>query len=366
MRLFVFAFLLCSIFLNDASADESRRSKADKHAPAGLMGDHMHEQGEWMVEYKYMNMYMEDNRLGSNRISDVEAISIGNSLGTNFGATPTQMTMEMHMLHLMYGVTDDVTAYTMVMLPSLTMDHLRGPANPGGPGTPFTTHNSGFGDLGLGALIRLYTDDNDDLVLNLGATVPTGDIFRTTTIPTGGAASQPLPFPMRLGSGTLNIRPAITWKRYFCCSSVGLQYSSDHPIGENYRGYSVSDDFRLNTWYSRLIGDNFALSTRVENRWLTNFDGIDPQTPDAVISTNVESFRGGYTLNLGLGVMALFNGHLLNVELVPRLYQDLDGIQLEPIGRSSAVGPKHFDGFPKTSRLLAIFEFLCNLILPQR
>ncbi|WP_417377302.1 hypothetical protein [Gimesia maris] len=47
------------------------------------------------------------------------------------------------------------------------------------------------------------------------------------------------------------------------------------------------------------------------------------------ISTNVESFRGGYTLNLGLGAAALLNGHLLNVEFVPMLHQDLDGIQLE-------------------------------------
>ena len=328
--LFISPALLFALFLPlTVSGDETRRSKADKHAPAGLMGDHMHQQGEWMVEYKYMNMYMEDNRIGSTPISDADAISIGNSLGTNFGATPTQMTMEMHMLHIMYGVSNDITAYTMVMLPSLTMDHIRGPGNPAGPGTPFTTHNSGFGDLGLGALIRLYTDDDDDLVLNLGATVPTGDLFSTTSIPTGGAMSQPLPFPMRLGSGTFNMRPAMTWKRYFCCSSVGLQYSSDHPIGNNYRGYSVGDDFRLNTWYSRLVRDKLALSARLESRWLTNFDGNDPQTMDNVISTNVESFRGGYTLNLGLGVMALFNGHLINVELVPRLYQDLDGIQLE-------------------------------------
>jgi|GEM_PF-2948399 hypothetical protein len=53
-------------------------------------------------------------------------------------------------------------------------------------------------------------------------------------------------------------------------------------------------------------------------------------TPDGLISTNVESFRGGYSLNLGLGVAALLgDGHLLNAEFVPTLYQDLDGIQLE-------------------------------------
>ena len=70
------------------------------------------------------------------------------------------MTMEMHMIHVMRGMTENITAYTMIILPSLIMDHIRGPGNSGGPGTPFTTHNSGFGDLVLGALLRLYTDDN--------------------------------------------------------------------------------------------------------------------------------------------------------------------------------------------------------------
>ena len=112
-------------------------------------------------------------------------------------------------------------------------------------------------------------------------------------------------------------------------NGTGLYAKSDNPIGKNYRGYSVSHDFRVNTWLSQLLTDNLAISARLENRWLTNFNGADPQSPNGVISTNVESFRGGYTLNLGLGVMALYEGHLLNVELVPRLYQDVNGIQLE-------------------------------------
>ena len=235
------------------------------------------------------------------------------------------------MLHIMYGVTDDATAYMMVMLPSLTMDHIRGPANMagGGPGSPFTTHNSGFGDLAFGALVRVWEGDDDELILNLGGSAPTGDIYRTTTIPTAGMVAQPLPYPMRLGSGTFNFRPGVTWKHYFNSGSFGLQYQSVNPVGKNYRGYAVGDDFRLNTWYTHLLTDNLAMSVRLENQWVTNFDGADPMTPNAVISTNVENFRGGYYLNLGLGSNVLLGKHLLSVEFVPTLYQDLNGIQLE-------------------------------------
>ena len=326
------------LFSNQTALDHSghaRRSLADKHAPAGIMGDHIHGQGEWMFEYKYMNMYMDDNRIGSTTVSDLfvnpaaPGAFVVDGIATNNGATPTQMTMEMHMIHLMYGLTDDVTIYTMIMLPSLTMDHVRGPMNPAPQFSPFTTHNSGLGDTSFGALVKLYDDEDDDLILNLGMSAPTGQVQRFTTIPTGGAVVQALPYPMRLGAGTWNAKPGITWKHYEQRGSNGVQLQTNLPLGRNDRNYSVSDEYRLNLWRSQLLTDNLAVSFRLENLWQSTYDGADPLATNGVISTNVESFRGGYWLNLGLGVMALKNGHLFNVELVPTLYQNLNGVQLE-------------------------------------
>lgn len=170
---FVCIASLLLILLPAARADHpNRRSLADKHAPAGIMGDHLHEKGEWMVEYRYMVMSMEDNRIGDATVSDQAALGpagpppgiVVEGVRTNAGATPTQMTMEMHMTHLMYGASDDVTLYTMLMLPSLTMDHIRGDGNPAGRDTGFTTHNSGFGDTAFGALLRLYSTESYDLM----------------------------------------------------------------------------------------------------------------------------------------------------------------------------------------------------------
>ena len=182
---------------------------------------------------------------------------------------------------------------------------------------------------GFGALWRVFQDEDDDLIANLGFSVPTGSVFRTTTIPTAGAVVQALPFPMRLGSGTFNARPGLTWKHYEDFGSLGLQFNTDIPVGRNYRGYSVSDVYKLNAWYSHLATDNLAFSVRLENEWRTDYDGRDPMAPNGGIGTNVESFRGGYSLNLGLGVMFLVEGQLLNVEFVPTLFQDLNGVQLE-------------------------------------
>ncbi len=318
------------------AADHSGRKKlVDKRGPAGIMGDHIHKKGKWMAEYKYMNMYMEDNRIGTKTISDAAALGpiTVDGITTNAGATPTQMTMEMHMIHAMYGATDDITLYTMVMLPSLTMDHIRGPGNPSplGVGSEFTTHNSGFGDTAFGALLRLFSDSDSDLIFNLGCSVPTGDIFRETSVPTAGAAVPPsaLPYPMRLGSGTFNARPGMTYKKYFDCCSFGLQLQTDIPVGRNYRGYSVSDEYRLNYWTSILLTDNWALSLRGENLWKSNFDGFDSASPDLVVSTNVEEFRGGAWFNIGVGTQFMHKSHYFSAEIVPTVYQDVDGIQLE-------------------------------------
>lgn len=49
---------------------------------------------------------------------------------------------------------------------------------------------------------------------------------------------------------------------------------------------------------------------------------------NGVISRNIESFRGGYWLNLEQGVSALLVGRLIRCEAVPTPYQDLNGVQL--------------------------------------
>ncbi len=115
LRFFVFFGLLIAVSAAGSAADQFDRKKlVDKRGPAGIVGDHMHKQGKWMAEYRYMNMYMDDNRIGQRTISDADALGpiTVDGITTNAGATPTQMTMEMHMIHLMYGATDDVTLYS--------------------------------------------------------------------------------------------------------------------------------------------------------------------------------------------------------------------------------------------------------------
>ena len=293
--------------------------RPDTHALAGLMGDHPHQTGEVMAEYKFMHMSMDDNRVGRDVVSDMAAHT---ATGTTFMVVPTRMDMSMHMVHMMYAPSDEVTLYLMPKWTSVTMDHRRM------DGTTFRTHNEGFDDMAAGALWLLDRDDGTEWIANLGFSVPTGDLNNMTN-----RAMPPmetlLPYPMRLGSGTFNARPGLTYKTLWEDSSAGFQFQADLPIGRNYRGYSVGNVYQLTGWYSKLLTERFSTSVRIEGLMRENFDGIDGELAVTAPMARTD-MRGGDSVNLGLGlVWTLEDASRLNFEWVKPIAQDLDGVGLE-------------------------------------
>jgi hypothetical protein len=292
------------------------------------MGGHVHEQGEWMFEYKFAQMYMDQLRVGDQRVTDMAAAY--NATGDNFAVLPTNMNMDMHMIHMMYGLTDNVTLYVMPMFMSLTMDHRRGPRT-GMDGTFFRTHNEGFADMPLGALWRVFDGEIDEVIVNLGASAPTGNIDVIVPGTTGE-----FPYPMRLGSGSFSLRPGVTYRLYTEKHSFGAQLQTNLPLYTNYTGYQLGNRYALNFWMTRTIGAarKLAFSFRTEHVWQENIHGQDRDLAMAaannIVSTVRPDMQGGYWLNLGYGVMYMLpEGSRLNFEMTQPIYQFVDGIQLE-------------------------------------
>ena len=315
-----------------------KHGRVDTHAPAHLFGEHVHKQGEWMFEYKFLSMYMDGNRSGTTDLTDDQALDFIGTVPPDtpgvsaYGATPTSMTMEMHMIHVMYGLTDDVTLYIMPMWMVNTMDHNRRPGTPpfNNLGPTFRTANTGIGDLHFGGLWRVYEGCTDEVILNIGFSGPTGDIDARTSVPTGSPGE--FPYPMRLGSGTWDARPGITYRSYSDWWSLGLQFQTDVPMGRNSSGYRVGEEYRANAWFSWLLDceKKYALTYRVEGLWRNNYDGADAALNPNLVSTADPQMRGGELLNFGYGAMALLPwGGRLNLELSHPIYQRLDGVQLE-------------------------------------
>ena len=83
------------------------------HAPIGVMADHAHRKGEWMLSARYMNMQMHRLADGTSRLSSQEVTSPTGAY--DYLVAPTRMTTQMLMVGAMYAPIDQLTL--MVMLP---------------------------------------------------------------------------------------------------------------------------------------------------------------------------------------------------------------------------------------------------------
>jgi len=320
---------------------------AKNHAPIGVMGDHMHKQGEVMFSYRYTRMEMEGSRVGTDAIApETIATTIANRF---FGqpmqpptlrVVPTDMSMDMHMLGAMYGVTDWLTVMAMGMLVEKDMNHL---TFQGGMGTSvlggFETETFGFGDTKLSGLLSLLEVEAPGLThnvhLNAGISIPTGSIEETDQIltPMGGTPSPRLPYPMQLGSGTVDLEPGITYNGRTDRLSWGAQYRAIIRTGSNDEGYSLGDRHQATAWAQ--YGPARWIAFSVRGAFLTQgtIDGIDPLIVAPVQTANPD-FQGGDRADIAFGVnlagqQGVIKGHRLGVEFILPVYQDLNGLQLE-------------------------------------
>ena len=278
------------------------------------------------------------NQSGTTPLTDQQALDFIGTVPPGmpgvdaFMYAPTGMTMEMHMLHIMRGITDNVTAYVMPMWMDNTMEQVNRDGN------VFRSTTSGFSDTEFGALWRIHRGDNDDLILNVGFSAPTANINTSMTMDMGMGMPMTMKdgYTMRLGHGTWDARPGITYKYYWDRMSLGLQGLIDVPLGMNDEQYQVGHEYRANAWVALLLDrqKKLAATFRVEGLWRGNVVGADPALNPAMISTADPNMQGGDYLNFGYGLMYQLPGHLgkLIGEYVHPVYQNLRGEQLSTVG----------------------------------
>ena len=108
---------LLSTLVVHAEAHEHVVSRPDSHAPISIMGDHTHKEGEWMASYRYMYMSMDGMRSGERDLDLSEVFMSG------YTVSPESMDMEMHMLGVMYAVSDKLTLVGMANYSEIEMSH---------------------------------------------------------------------------------------------------------------------------------------------------------------------------------------------------------------------------------------------------
>lgn len=317
------SFLLLSTTSNSFanSVHSAGESMASSHAPIGVMADHMHEKGEFMLSYRFMDMQMEGSRVGSDRVSDRSIVGTGAEPG-QFLVVPTEMPMRMHMLGGMYGLSDKVTLMAMVSYLDNSMDHLIRNSN------TFTTESSGLGDTKVGALLSLFEHGRQKLHLTLTASLPTGSTSERFDTP--ASANAFLPYPMQLGSGTYDFLPSLTYTSSNEFVSWGAQASATIRTGESDESYTLGDRFATTAWLAKDLSEKISVSLRFNYQDWGQIDGANDALNPLMIQTADTSLQGGERLDGSLGVNYLFdNGHRLAFEYAVPVSQDLNGPQLE-------------------------------------
>jgi len=308
-------------------------------APISLMGTHAHPEGEWMLSYRYMRMDMDDMRSGSSRVSSAEVFNHG------YTVTPEDMTMDMHMLGLMYAPTDDFTLMLMSHYIDSSMDHRifsQMAANMiNGGATTFTTEADGVGDTSLTAIYALHPSQNIEVIAGLGLSLPTGSITESDTLPgMGGPADRRLPAAMQLGSGTYDLLPSVTWIHDLDPWTYGVQARGVIRMeDENKEGYRRGHVFALTSWLSYKLPLDFTLTGGAEYENIGELkgrqDGVSQMGPNGrSVTTAFGENYGGERVDaiLGLsyqGTSGWLEGHRIGLDLRLPIHQDLNGLQLE-------------------------------------
>lgn len=334
------AAALCAVAISPSANADS--AAADSHAPIGVMGDHFHAKGEWMLAYRFMAMPMKGNLLGGSSITpDTIATTIPNRFfGTpgqppTLRVVPTEMDMDMHMLGMMYAPTDRITLMGMINYVTKDMDHI---TYQGGVGTTvlgtFTTKTSGLGDSSLSALVSFHNNQNHKFHGIIGVSIPTGDIEETDQIltPMNMTPTPRLPYPMQLGSGTWDPIIGASYSGFGDAFGWGAQWRSTFRFSDNDEDYRLGDEHRLTGWLSYAFSDPVSASIRLEYVDRGEIDGIDPVIV-APVQTADPDRNGGTRLDLGIGVNLAGQGSLhgwrFALEYLTPIDQDLNGPQLE-------------------------------------
>ncbi len=313
-------------------------ARPDSHAPIGVMGDHTHAKGEFMISYRFMRMGMEDNQIGTDDVSPDEiATTVPNIFFGIEGqpptlrVVPTEMTMNMHMIGAMYAPIDRITLMLMGMFLSSEMDHI---TYQGGMGTTrlgsFTTESSGIGDTKLTALIKV----SDHIHFNAGISIPTGTIENDDEVltPMNMRPTLRLPYPMQIGSGTWDFLPAITYTKRFEKWGWGAQVNGTLRLGENDNDFRYGHQLNASVWGSYLVTSWLGSSLRVNSVNIGEVDGRDPMIVAPVQTANPE-FQGGERVDVSAGLNLIgqsgfVQNQRLAVEFALPIYQDLNGPQL--------------------------------------
>ncbi|WP_179315316.1 transporter [Winogradskyella undariae] len=315
---FIGIILLCSN-VGVAQEDQWTSARPDGHAPISVMGDHYHKKGEFMLSYRYMPMWMDGNFQSSNDISNEDIYE-------DYMIAPQKMSMDMHMVGVMYAPSDQITLMVMGSYITNSMDLKTG------AGVDFLTESGGLGDLTVSSLIKIMNRNRQSLHGNVGVSIPAGDIDQRDATPMADNAQ--LAYPMQLGSGTWDPSLGLTYLGQSDKFSWGAQSIYKVRIGENSENYTLGNRFDVVGWGAIKLSESFSLSTSLSYYDTQKIDGVDADLNPLMMPLFNTVNSGRSQIDVGLGTNFLIpKGSFKNLRLAAEVkiptFQEVNGIQMK-------------------------------------
>lgn len=301
---------------------------------------HTHPAGMWMFNYKFMHMNMSGLRDGT---SDVGLSKVGyNRMGKpyNYMMVPTEMRMDMHMFMAMYGITDRLTVMAMTNYLKNEMEMLMDMGMPMDPSKPDKgktkeppMRTSGLGDTEIRGIYKI----NKYFVGSLGLSLPTGDIEKDFV--TMGRPAYRQPYDMQLGSGTYDLKPALTYSALSDDAkwNWGAQAMYTWHTGDNKNDWRYGDSLKVTGWLQRAMGPltswlrlAYSDTGRIRGEDSEIKKLLDPRMKIGAPMPDADPDNyGGQRLDGLIGLSLLKGPVSIGIEGGVPLYQNLNGLQMK-------------------------------------
>jgi hypothetical protein len=273
-----------------------------------------------MAEYKFERMEMSCCLDTTNEVSPQEVID-----RYGYSMSPTDMTMDMHMLMVMYHTTK-----YMVMLMAHYMTNDMGMLS--NDGTTSTMESKGFADT----ILTVEVPWQYSLDFTLGMSFPTGSIDERGIMQHNANFAEEVKYPygMQLGSGTYDVILGVGYEDSRDKLAWGVDYEYTLRTGTNDNDYTLGDKSILEGWTRWNFTSTIDGVVNLKFQEIGQISGADPDMiafrDNGMSPTYDESNYGGRRLDLGIAVKyETPQMTSVGAEFSMPVYQDLYGPQMQ-------------------------------------
>ena len=344
-------------------------ANAIHHGPIGVMADHFHKKGEWMVSLRFANMEMKKNILNGNSISIEDILKQPNpftkipmmmknsesmlaihevpskisdhphstsmKIPANLSVIPKKMTMRMIMLGAMYAPSDKLTLMGMAMFndKEMMLDTHQAMVARNYLGS-FETSSSDLTKISFSALFNLHDIESSrwhaifGLEKSLGENSEKGLVLTPMNIKT----FITLPYGMQSSDKALRLITGITNVRLIGGFVIGNQLLVKKVIDE--KDWNFGDELEYNIWLQGSFNDRASYSFRLNYNNQDSIDGFDKTIMAPVQTANPLNY-GGEKINFGIGINVIsniFGGRYKDrfaFEIIKPIDQNTNGLQMK-------------------------------------